>query len=62
MSAGVTLYIRADLINAFNWKNYSDYNTDWGSDGVFRPTISMNTIGNMYTYPRMFKLSAGVRW
>ena len=62
MTAGVTLYIRADLINAFNWKNYSDYNTDWGSDGVFHPTISLNTIGNMYTYPRMFKLSAGVRW
>jgi outer membrane receptor protein involved in Fe transport len=62
MTAGVTLYIRADLINAFNWKNYSDYNDDWGHGGVFNPTISLNTIGNMYTYPRMLKLSAGVRW
>jgi hypothetical protein len=62
MSAGVTMYVRADLINAFNWKNYSDYNVNWGSDGVFNPTIALNTIGNMYTYPRLFKLSAGVRW
>ncbi|HJT98317.1 MAG TPA: TonB-dependent receptor, partial [Rhodanobacteraceae bacterium] len=26
MTGGVVLYVRADLINAFNWKNYSDYN------------------------------------
>ena len=29
------MYIRGDLINAFNWKNYSDYNVDWGSNGVY---------------------------
>jgi len=62
LTAGVTMYVRADLINAFNWKNYSDYNNVWGSNGVYAPTSTINTIGNMFTYPRLFKLSAGFRW
>jgi len=62
LTAGVVFYVRADLINAFNFKNYSDYTVNWGANGVYAPTISANTIGNMFTYPRLFKLSAGVRW
>ena len=62
MSAGIVFYIRADLINAFNYKNYSDYDVHWGDNGVYAPTIAFNTNGNMFTYPRLFKLSAGVRW
>ena len=62
MSAGIVFYIRADLINAFNYKNYSDYDVHWGDNGVYAPTIAFTTNGNMFTYPRLFKLSAGVRW
>jgi hypothetical protein len=62
MTAGLVLYVRADLINAFNYKNYSDYDIDWGHNGIYAPTIAFNTGGNMYTYPRLFKLSAGVRF
>ena len=62
MSAGIVFYIRADLINAFNYKNYSDYDVHWGDNGIYAPTIAFTTNGNMFTYPRLFKLSAGVRW
>jgi hypothetical protein len=62
MTAGVVLYVRADILNLFNWKNYSDYNTVWGANGVYDPTAPVNTNGNQFTYPRMFKLSAGVRF
>ncbi len=56
------MYIRLDLFNAFNFKNYSDFNVNWGSNGVFNPVVTANTIGNMYTVPRTLKLSMGVRW
>jgi hypothetical protein len=62
LTGGIVFYMRADLINAFNWKNYSDYNTVWGANGVYNPSSTLNTIGNMFTYPRLFKLSAGFRW
>ena len=54
--------MRLDLLNAFNFKNLSDFNTNWGSNGVFMPVATANTTGNMYTVPRTLKLSMGVRW
>jgi outer membrane receptor protein involved in Fe transport len=62
LTAGVTLYMRLDLLNAFNFKNLSDFNNNWGSNGVFNPVATANTTGNMYTVPRTLKLSMGVRW
>ncbi len=34
----------------------------WGDNGVYAPTIGFNRAANMFTYPRLFKLSAGVRF
>jgi outer membrane receptor protein involved in Fe transport len=62
MTAGIVLYVRGDLINALNFKNYSDYNNNWGTNGVYNPTPTLNTIGNMFTVPRTVKLTMGVRW
>jgi hypothetical protein len=54
--------VRFDLLNAFNYKNYSDYTANWGSNGVFNPFVIYNTTGNITGVPRTFKLSAGFRW
>jgi len=62
LTAGVVMYMRIDLLNAFNFKNYSDFNNNWGSNGVFMPVVTANTIGNMYTVPRTLKLTMGVRF
>ena len=62
LSAGMTMYIRGDLLNAFNFKNYSDYAVNWGSNGSYMPIALLNTTGNMFTLPRTLKLSMGVRW
>ncbi|MGH8171939.1 MAG: hypothetical protein ACREPX_02250, partial [Rhodanobacteraceae bacterium] len=62
MTAGVIMYVRLDLLNAFNFKNYSDYQTTWGSNGIYAPHASVNTTGNMFTVPRTLKISMGVRW
>jgi hypothetical protein len=62
MTAGVVMYVRLDLLNAFNFKNYSDYITNWGSNGIYAPHVALNTTGNMFTVPRTLKISMGVRW
>ena len=62
LSHGMSVYVRFDLLNAFNYKNYSDYSVNWGSNGVFNPFVIYNTTGNITGVPRTFKLSAGFRW
>jgi hypothetical protein len=62
LTHGMSVYVRFDLLNAFNYKNYSDYSVNWGSDGVFNPNVVYNTTGNITGVPRTFKLSAGFRW
>jgi hypothetical protein len=62
LTGGVTMYMRLDLYNVFNFKNYSDFNTNWGSNGVFNPVVNAVTTGNMYTYPRMLKFQMGFRF
>jgi outer membrane receptor protein involved in Fe transport len=62
--AGSThLYVRLDVLNAFNYKNYVDVLTNWGSNGVLNPDpVQYNTTGNITGVPRTFKFTAGVRW
>lgn len=61
-TAGVHMYLRADILNAFNFKNYSDYNTSWGNNGVYMPTATLNKSGNLFTVPRTLKVTLGVRF
>ncbi len=63
-------YIRFDLINAFNWNNYTGYIESWGKNGVMNRTpVNYATIENFPTYgvppastgyPRTVKLSMGL--
>ncbi|WP_445144810.1 TonB-dependent receptor [Dyella sp. Tek66A03] len=60
---GLNAYLRFDLLNAFNWNNYSDYATNFGSSGVLnsRP-VTYNPIGNILGVPRTVKLTVGLRF
>ncbi len=56
-------YVRIDLINAFNWHNYSDYIETWGANGVLtRTPVIYNPTGNITGYPRTLKVSAGINF
>jgi len=59
----VKLRVRGDLLNAFNWRNYTDYDTWRGGPAPdFNPTFGQRN-GDGITYPtRMFKLTAGLSW
>ena len=59
---GMSVYVRFDLLNAFNYKNYDGYSVNWGGNGVYDPNVVYNTTGNITGVPRTFKLSAGFRW
>ena len=58
----VVWYLRLDILNAFNYKNYNDTLVHWGSNGVYDPVASYNTTGNITGVPRTFKFTMGVRW
>ena len=58
----VVWYLRLDILNAFNYKNYTDTLVNWGSNGVFDPMAVYNTTGNVLGVPRTFKFTMGVRW
>ena len=62
LTAGVTMYMRVDLFNVFNFKNYSDFATNWGANGIYNPVVMAVTSGNMYTYPRTLKFQLGFRF
>ncbi|HEY0231954.1 MAG TPA: TonB-dependent receptor [Dokdonella sp.] len=62
LTGGLMMYIRGDILNAFNFKNYSDYNTNWGSNGTFLGNAKFNKAGNMFTIPRTVKLTLGFRF
>ena len=56
-------YVRIDLINAFNWNNYSGYLENWGSNGVLnkRPVV-YNPTGDVTGYTRTLKVSLGMNF
>ncbi|HJU25634.1 MAG TPA: hypothetical protein VJ722_03050, partial [Rhodanobacteraceae bacterium] len=57
------LYLRGDLINAFNFKNYTDVTLATSPGAVLSNDIAYyNTTGNITGVPRTFRISAGVRW
>jgi outer membrane receptor protein involved in Fe transport len=54
----VVWYLRMDVLNAFNYKNYANVNTTFPT---FYP-ITYNTTGDIVGVPRTFKFTMGVRW
>ena len=58
---GLKLRLRADLLNVFNWSNYSGYE-DWmgGANEPMNPNFGNPTSISFPT--RTFKLSVGVDW
>ncbi len=55
--------VRGDLLNAFNWRNYNDYDT-WRGGPIPDTNLNFgNRNGDGIAYPtRLFKLTAGVSW
>ena len=59
----LSAYVRLDVLNVFNWKNYNDYLTDFGSNGVLnRNSVVYNPVGNIIDVPRTLKLTAGIKF
>ncbi|MFT3762841.1 MAG: TonB-dependent receptor [Pseudoxanthomonas sp.] len=60
----VTVQVRADVINVFNWENFSSYYFTYGSGGVYSPTVTFNdtNTSTSYSQPRTLFMSARVIW
>lgn len=58
-----SMYVRLDLLNAFNYANYFDYSVSWGQNGVpNRDPVTYNNIGNITGVPRTLKASIGMKF
>jgi hypothetical protein len=58
-----SMYVRFDVLNAFNSSNYTDYLVSWGQNGVPNPDpVEYNQIGNITGVPRTFKASLGMKF
>jgi hypothetical protein len=58
-----SFYVRMDLLNAFNYENYSDYLQIWGVNGVPNSEpVTYNQIGNITGVPRTIKATMGFRF
>ncbi|MCW8807337.1 MAG: TonB-dependent receptor, partial [Rhodanobacter sp.] len=59
----VKFRIRGDMLNVFNWRNYTNYDTWRGGPAPDVNTNFGNRNGDGIAYPtRMFKLTAGLTW
>jgi len=59
----LSLYVRVDMLNVFNWYNFSDYNSNYGSTGTIPANaVTYNTAGNIIGVPRTFKAQVGMRF
>jgi outer membrane receptor for ferrienterochelin and colicin len=58
--SGLQLWVRGDLLNAFDWHSWTDYETWRGFVGVPNPAFGeVNGLGFAQQIPRTFKLSVG---
>jgi outer membrane receptor for ferrienterochelin and colicin len=58
-------YIRFDVLNVFNWKNYADYTPNFGMGGVDNTTsnpVAFNKTGNIMFVPRTARFTAGFKF
>jgi len=63
LTNGISAYIRLDILNVFNFHNYSDYVSNFGGNGAPNPNpVSYYANGNITGVPRTFKLTAGFRF
>lgn len=63
LTRGMVLYVRFDILNVFNYKNYTDYIENFGSNGVLNKVpVVYNTTGNIEGVPRTLRLTAGFRF
>lgn len=61
---GLTLYGRFDVLNVFNWKNYTDiiYATRSANGEPLSTLAVYNPVGNITFVPRTVKLEVGLRF
>jgi outer membrane receptor protein involved in Fe transport len=52
-------YIRFDVLNVFNWKNFVDYNATLSADGL---SADYNRTGNISFVPRTARFTAGFKF
>jgi len=62
VTENVTVQVRGDLINAFDYDNFSGYQVNWGTGGVYNPQVTYNQYGSQYTPPRTLFMSVRVIW
>lgn len=63
LPGGLSLYVRLDALNVFNWTNYFDYVTNYGSTGVLPAhPVAYNPTGNIVGVPRTLKAQMGMRF
>ncbi|WP_254779405.1 TonB-dependent receptor [Luteibacter sp. 329MFSha] len=57
-------YIRFDVLNVFNWKNFVDYTTNFGTNGVpaMGTPVVFNKKGNIQFVPRTARFTAGFKF
>lgn len=56
---GTRMYVRLDLLNVFNWKNFSDYST-FANDTFQNAVVKYTPNGNIIFVPRTLKLQVGI--
>ncbi len=61
VSGQTRLYARLDLLNVFNWKNYSDYTTV-NSSTMQNVAVTYTPNGNIVFVPRTLKLQVGLEF
>jgi outer membrane receptor for ferrienterochelin and colicin len=59
---GIALYGRFDVLNLFNWKNYSDVNFTIPDGTIVRTVATYNPTGNITFVPRTVRLTLGMRF
>ena len=59
---GIRFYVRGDVFNVFDWRNYTDYDTWRGGPGSPNPNFGRRSGTGTVWPPRQFKLSLGFNW
>ncbi|MBP6749290.1 MAG: hypothetical protein KA144_06590, partial [Xanthomonadaceae bacterium] len=60
--AGIKFYVRGDVFNVFNWRNFTDYDTWRGGPGSANTNFGRRSGDGTVWPPRMFKVSLGFSW
>ena len=57
------LSARVNLLNAFNFKNYSSFNYNgFGNGGIYDPNVSINKFGDNLYVPRTLTFELGMKF